>query len=202
MTLVASIANNWQKALPAMAGIGVIAWFAAFRHDPTSQRALFAALLIIYMVHQIEEHLWPGGFRQFANRYVFRSGDSNWPVDIDGVALVNIGYVWLPLALAIAFPEQLRWIGLGWVALTLVNGISHIATSVRFRVYNPGLVTSIVLFLPFTIWMLAHERATGRLSGTEIGLLLIAGVLLHIPIAAIFVLPFRRGRQAPAANSA
>ena len=195
MPLLTSISANWQKALPVL---GIAAWIALFRHAPTSEQALFAALLVIYMLHQIEEHLWPGGFRQFTNAHVFKSGSDRWPLDIGGVALVNIGYVWLPLALAAAWPGPLRWLGLGWVGLTLINGISHIATSVRFRIYNPGLVTSIVLFLPFTIWMLWHEHAAGMLSGAEIGMVLLAGVVLHIPVAALFVVPFMRGRPAAA----
>jgi hypothetical protein len=196
--LIQSIADKWQKALPLLTLAGAVAWIAAFRHDPASERAIFAALLIIYMVHQIEEHLWPGGFRQFMNRYAFRSGETNWPVDIDGVALVNIAYVWLPIGLAAAWPGPLRWLGLGWIGLTLVNGISHIATSVRFRIYNPGLVTSIVLFLPFTIWALVHEVNAGLLSGGEVALLVLAGVLLHIPVAALFVVPYLRGHHATA----
>jgi hypothetical protein len=195
MPLLALIANTWQRALPVLAVAGIVAWLATFRHTPTTERALFAALLVIYMLHQIEEHLWPGGFRQFTNRHVFRSCDSDWPVDRGGVALVNIGYVWLPLTLAVAWPGALRWLGLGWVGLTLVNALSHIGTSARFRVYNPGLVTSIVLFLPFTVWMLAHETAAGRLSAAEIAALIVAGVLLHVPVAALFVVPFVRRRH-------
>ncbi len=198
MPLLAVIANNWQKALPPLVAIGLVAWVPAFRQAPTGERALFAALLVIYMVHQIEEHLWPGGFRQFTNAYAFKSRDSDWPVDIGGVALVNVGFVWLPVALAVAWPHALRWVGLAWVGLTLINALTHIAASVRFRRYNPGLVTSIVLFLPFTIWLLAHEAAAGMLSGGEIGLVLVAGVLLHVPVAALFVVPYRRGRRVPA----
>lgn len=201
MPLMQFVADNWQKALPALAVLGAALWLATFAGDPTSERAMFAALLVIYMLHQIEEHLWPGGFRQFANRYVFRSGDANWPVGIDGVALVNIGFVWLPIALAIAWPETFRWLGLGWIGLTLVNGISHIASSIRFRVYNPGLVTSIALFLPFTIWALAHEVGAGRLTGGEVAMPIVAGVLLHIPVAALFVIPFRRGHHATAGRA-
>ncbi len=193
-----AIIANWQKALPALIVIGLALSIAAFRHDPTSERALFAALLIIYMIHQIEERLWPGGFRQFNNAHVFKSGNDNWPVDIDGVFLVNVGYVWLPLACAIVWPGALRWLGLGWVGLTLVNGISHIVMALRLRCYNPGLVTSIVLFLPFTIWMFAHEAAAGILSGTEIALIIVAGVLLHIPIAGLFVVPYLRKGAAAA----
>src|SRR5262245_51041932 len=131
MPLLNQITANWQKALPALVVVGLAAWIVAFRDAPTSERALFAALLVIYFIHQIEEHLWPGGFRQFNNAHVFKSGNDNWPVDIGGVALVNIGFVWLPLALAIAWPATLRWVGLAWAGLTLVNGIAHIVTTLR-----------------------------------------------------------------------
>ncbi len=137
MPLLTFIAGNWQKALPALAVIGAIAWVVLFRGNPASERAMFAALLVIYMLHQIEEHLWPGGFRQYTNAHVFKSGDDNWPVDVGGVALVNIGYVWLPLAAAALFPGALRCLGLAWIGLTLINAITHVVTSIRFRGYNP-----------------------------------------------------------------
>lgn len=192
MPVLSAIAARWQQALPVFVVIGLVSWFALFEHDPTSDRALFAALLVVYMLHQIEEHLWPGGFRQFTNAHVFHSGNDDWPVNIPGVALVNIGYVWLPVGLAALFPQTLRWLGLAWVGLTLINALTHIATSIRFRIYNPGLVTSIVLFLPFTIFTLALEAARGALSGAEIALIVLAGIVLHIPVAALFVVPFRR----------
>jgi hypothetical protein len=198
MPPVAFISANWQKALPALALVGAIAWFALFRDNPTSMQSVFAALLVIYMLHQTEEHLWPGGFRQFTNVNVFKSGEDDWPVDTGGVALVNIGYVWLPVGAAALAPGALRWVGLGWIGLTLVNAITHIVSSIRFRVYNPGLVTSIVLFLPFTIWVLVLEHARGALSGTDIGIVLALGVVLHIPVAALFVVPFMRGHRAVA----
>ena len=80
MLILSRLAANWQKALPVLSVLGIAAWIALFRHDPTSERALFAALLVIYFVHQIEEHLWPGGFRQFTDAHVFHSGNDNWPV--------------------------------------------------------------------------------------------------------------------------
>jgi hypothetical protein len=192
------VADNWQKSLPVLAAVTLAIWIVLFRNDPASEQAIFAALLVIYMLHQTEEHLWPGGFRQFTNAHVFQSGRDDWPVDTGGVALVNIGYVWLPVAAAALFPHTLRWVGLGWIGLTLVNAVTHIVTSIRFRQYNPGLVTSIVLFLPFTVWALTHESARGWLSGGEIGVVLLLGVLLHIPVAAVFVVPYLRKRPTTA----
>ncbi len=196
MSLLACIAASWQKALPYLSALGIVVWIALFRSDPLSERALWFGLLVIYMLHQIEEHLWPGGFRQFANAHVFKSGNDNWPVDTGGVALINIGFVWLPVGLAVLYPEALRWVGLGWVGLTLINALTHIVSTLRMRIYNPGLITSIVLFLPFTIFVLALEAQHGMLSGTQIGLIVVAGILLHVPVAALFVVPFLRRRAA------
>ena len=196
MSLLSCIAANWQKALPYLGVLGIVIWLALFRSDPLSERALWLALLVIYMLHQTEEHLWPGGFRQFTNAHVFKSGDDNWPVDIGGVALINIGYVWLPVGLAVLYPETLRWLGLGWVGLTLINALTHIVSTIRLRIYNPGLITSSVLFLPFTIFVLTLEAQRGTLSATDIGLIIVAGFLLHVPVAALFVVPFLRRRAA------
>lgn len=192
------ISANWQKALPALAVIGVVTWVLMFRQNASSEQAIFAALLVVYLVHQIEEHLWPGGFRQFTNAHVFESGNDDWPVDAGGVALVNIGYVWLPIIAAAMFPSELRWLGLAWVGLTLINAIIHVVTSIRVRGYNPGVITSILFFLPFTIWVLANEASRGALSTGDIGLILLLGVVLHAPVAALFAVPYLKKRSSMA----
>lgn len=197
MPLLSCIAANWQKSLPVLSALGIAVWIILFRTDPLSERALWLGLLVIYMVHQIEEHLWPGGFRQFTNAQVFKSGKDNWPVGIGGVALVNTAFVWLPVGLAVLLPSSLRWIGLLWVGLTLINGLMHIVTTIRLRIYNPGLVTSVILFLPFTIFVLALESGRGGLSGAQIGLILLGGIILHLPVAALFAVPFVRWRMSP-----
>jgi hypothetical protein len=186
---------SWQKALPVLILAIAAIWVALFRAMPASEQAMFTALLLIYMLHQVEEHLWPGGFRQYANAHVFHSGNDDWPVGMGGVAFVNVGIVWLPIAAAALAPVSLRWLGLVWIGGTLVNGIIHVVTTIRFRGYNPGLATSLVLFLPFTIWALMHEHAQGLLTGGQIALLILCGVLIHIPVAAIFVVPFLRRRE-------
>jgi hypothetical protein len=187
---------NWQRLAPVLAVIGAGLWLIFLRATPASDPAMFAALLVLYLAHQVEEHLWPGGFRQFTNAHIFRSSSDDWPVSVGGVTLVNVGFVWLPLALAILWPGPLRWVGLAWIGLTLVSAITHIVASLRFRAYNPGLVTAILLFLPFTIWALATEVANGLLSGGEVALIILLGVLLHVPVALVFAIPYLKGRRA------
>jgi hypothetical protein len=199
---LALIAADWQKTLPVLVVLGLIGWIALFLPDPASERALFAGLLIVYMMHQIEEHLWPGGFRQYANAQVFHSGRNDWPVGAGGVAVVNIGMVWNPIFLAALFPASLRWIGLGWIGGTLVNAVIHIVASVRLRGYNPGVVTAALLFLPYTTGAFYLLVSRGALSGTQVTLAVFIGLLIHIPVAALFVVPYLRTRRTPDAGGA
>jgi Protein of unknown function with HXXEE motif len=196
---LAFLAASWQRLLPWLIPLMVIAWFAVSFKDPASSQSFFILLLGIYMVHQVEEHLWPGGFRSFANAEIFHSGRDDWPLTKGGVALVNIGYVWLPCLAAAMFPQTLYLLGAAWMALTFVNALSHIATSVRLHKYNPGLCTSIVLFLPLTGWFFTYEYAARALDAANVAGLLVAGILLHVPITALFVIPFRLGSRTPTA---
>ena len=71
-------------------------------------------------------------------------------------------------------------------------------TTIRLRIYNPGLVTGVALLVPFTVFMLAHEVGRGVLDGADIGLIALLGIVLHPPVAALFVVPFLRRRWASA----
>jgi hypothetical protein len=190
------VATRWQNTLPPLAIVGAILWFTSFWGEPHGEPALFAALLIIYFIHQIEEYLWPGGFRAFVNARTFHSGRDDWPVTAGGTAFVNIVLVWVPIALAIALPDTLRWVGLAWIGLTLVNGVIHIVGTIVLRAYNPGVVTGVVLFLPYTITVLAFEHRHGLLTTTEIAAVIVLGIVLHIPVAALFAVPYLRRRAA------
>jgi len=190
-----SISAKWQKILPTLLVVGFAMYITLFREDPFNDRAIFAALLVISFAHQIEEHLFPGGFRQFVNAHVFRSGRDDRPASMTGVAQVNIGYVWVPLALAVSFPETLRWVGLAWIGLTLIDGIIHVVTTVVLGRYNPGFVTGLLLLIPFTKFVLVHEVTRGTLSEIDVGWIIMLGILLYVPIAVLFVAPLQRSRR-------
>ena len=127
---------------------------------------------------------------------MFHSGYDNWPVNIDGVALVNAAFVWLPVALAAIFPNTLRWLGLARVGLTLVSGI----------ILDRGDQADMckhdrVLFLPFRIWMPVLGIERGTLTGGDVGLIVLYGVLLHPPATALFGIPFLLQRRRHLASS-
>ena len=78
------------------------------------------------------------------------------------------------------------------VYLVLVNAATHVLASVRLRTYNPGLYTSVVLFLPWGTFLAVYFSGIVQASllFNAIGLLL--AVAEHAAIALYAI--SRRGK--------
>jgi uncharacterized membrane protein len=101
--------------------------------------------LAVYMVHQLEEH-YDDRFRRWMNQTMAGGKEALTPM---AVFVINSAGVWVVdlISLYLAVFVELGW-GLIAVYLTLINGILHLVGALVQRTYNPGLWTSIFLFLP------------------------------------------------------
>lgn len=194
-SLTTLIAERWQRALPWLIAPALLGLFPAWRLALTSVPLLLALHLPLYMSHQIDEHLWPAGFRRYVNIKVFHSEDPLRPASAGAIAFVNIALVWVPITLG-AIPGQFlpgfAWLGLGMVAVSLVNSLAHIALFLRTRQRNPGLVTALLLLLPFSLWTLHLAMAQKALDWHHVALLVLFALALHGVVAAIIAWPWLR----------
>jgi len=132
------------------------------------------------MLHQYEEH---GGdrFRLYINRKIGNDAEVLTPA---AVFVINIGAVWLldVVVFYLAWTVDLGF-GLIVVYLMLINAIVHIVGAVRSRSYNPGLVTAVVLFLPFSSYAWWQIQISGTPTATDH----IVGLSIGIAVHAIIV---------------
>ena len=136
-----------------------------------------------YMIHQVEEHTGDR-FRTFANTKVFGGRDA---LSVTDVLVINLPFVW-GINLAALYAAAAWGVGWGLVApyTVIVNAIAHIATLGRFRCYNPGLVTSFLLFLPLgivTLFVVSGEPGVGLVHdfvGLGLAILLHAGIIVAV----------------------
>ncbi|MFP5237920.1 MAG: HXXEE domain-containing protein [Acidobacteriota bacterium] len=133
-----------------------------------------------YMLHQYEEHE-NDRFRRFVNHLM---GDREVLTPF-GVFMINIPGVWGVIAVALWLSVRVGP-GYGLIAsyLLLLNGAAHIGQGIALRRYNPGLVTSILFFLPIGVWSLVAIQHSG--AGTLVMHLIGAGssLLIHAAIIA------------------
>ncbi|MEM6651212.1 MAG: HXXEE domain-containing protein [Pseudomonadota bacterium] len=132
-------------------------------------KAVALALLAAYILHQHEEH-W---IDIFGNVYAFQGSinalvasistpppGQTGPLTAEAIFVINTSLVWLVGLIAIWQAPERRFPSLALAAIVLVNALVHIAGSIVTVSYNPGLLTSILVFLPIAFW--AYLRLAGK----------------------------------------
>jgi len=136
-----------------------------------------------YMLHQYEEHD-ADRFRRSINTTI---GGGKDVLSRRDTFVINIVGVWGIDGAAFALAAS-GHIGVGLVAvyLSLVNSVGHLVQAIALRHYNPGLVTSVVLFMPLgalTLWALAASgevRLADHLIGLGFSILVHASIVVRV----------------------
>src|SRR5678816_2501449 len=111
---------------------------------------------ITYLIHIAEEFYGGEGYPAYLKRL---RGVELTPTGFlvgqaIGLALIIIG---LLIARRLNFPKQLLII-LGTVVM--VNGFSHLGTSLYYREYGPGLITGVLIWIPFGLSLIHISEPT------------------------------------------
>lgn len=141
--------------------------------------------LPIYMLHQYEEHAGDR-FRLWVNNMVGHGREVLTPI---ATFWINSLLVWLLdlVALYLACFVNLS-LGLIAIYLPILNAFGHIAPSIAKRQSNPGLLTSIFLFLPVGVFS-AYEVSRAAGSSWQDHLLALG---VAIAVHAVIVIHVRR----------
>jgi hypothetical protein len=170
--------DNWAKASLPLAIILFL--ISPFVYKGVDLAAFLVFLTLpFYMLHQYEEHAG-GQFKAFVNKTVGRGREV---LTDKAIFRINVLFVWLGtlVVLYLCVYVNIVW-GLIAGYLVAFNGIVHIFTSIRLRRYNPGLWTSVVVFLPlgiYIIYVITKESGAGLLYN---GIFLAVAILLHAMI--------------------
>ncbi|MGD0352766.1 MAG: HXXEE domain-containing protein [Dehalococcoidia bacterium] len=179
--------DNWAKASLPLAI--VLFLISPFVYKGIGLAAFLVYLTLpFYMLHQYEEHAG-GQFKAFVNKTVGRGREV---LSDRAIFRVNVLWVWLGtlVVLYLCVYVNIVW-GLLSGYLVALNGIVHIVTSIRMRRYNPGLWTSVVVFLPLGIYII---YLISKISGAGLlynGIFLVVTILLH----SMILLNIRRQRR-------
>jgi hypothetical protein len=180
--MMARLRDNWVYG-GFLAALMLLALTPVLARDWSHGLLLIWLQLPIYMLHQYEEHD-DDSFRRFVNTTIGGGKDVLSHFD---VFVINIAGVWGVDTVAFWLAARVH-LGLGLIAvyLSLVNSVGHCAQAVALRRYNPGLVTSILLFIPLgvaTIWVLTRTgeaTCTDHVIGLAVALLIHAGIILLV----------------------
>lgn len=132
---------------------------------------------LTYLIHIVEEFYGGEGYPAYLKR--LRGADMS-PTKFlvgqaIGLALITIGIL---IARRLNFPRQLLVL-LGTVVF--INGLSHLITSSYYREYGPGLISGVLIWIPFGIATLI--RFKGNMKPARYWLYVGIGVAINVAIA-------------------
>jgi len=145
------------------------------------RRYLLWLVPLLLTLHNLEEAVFMKGFlSRFADKLPVL------PAVTYGQFLLALGLVTLaPYAFAASGPLERRsrafLLVLGTQMVVLVNVAAHVATAVWARGYAPGLVTALLVNLPFSIFLFRRALRGAWVRSRDLAWLLVAALLVHGP---------------------
>lgn len=152
---------SWFKRDWAKAGflISIFLFIFLFVFVKASDFIVFLILFQtpLYMLHQTEEYIFPGGFGQFFNKDIFKLETENEPIDENFIFFVNVILIWITLPLFGLLTTINYNFGLWIPYFSFFAGVSHIALAIKAKKkYNPGMIVSLVLNIPVGAWIVYY----------------------------------------------
>jgi hypothetical protein len=177
--VISRFVHNWVYG-GSLAGVLLLLLLPAIDAGWPLALVLVYLQMPIYMLHQWEEHD-DDRFHRVVDDMIGRGRDV---LPSEAIFVINIG-VWVLnlVSFALAAHAGIGWGLIGAYAM-VVNAIAHIGQAVAKRTYNPGLVSSIILFLPLGIGGIWIISATGQATSIQHLVGLVVALVIHAGIVA------------------
>lgn len=141
-------------------------------------------IFIASIIHVTEEYFYPGGFLFWAKKNLPQIKNR---INAKFAVIVNSLFILLSASgifLGGRYPEFVYSIA----GLLFVNGIMHIFSSIYTKSYSPGLISSIILYLPLSIYSFLHFY----LSAGQILTFIFYGFLYHLAVPLFLFASFNK----------
>ena len=176
--------DNWCKSTLFIAVYMLVMLFL-FVFETDFPLFLIWLQFVVYLFHQFEEYIYPGGFVEFFNKKPLGSKKSNFPLDEKASFWINIPIIFIayPISAILAGYIDIS-IGIWTAYFSVINAISHVGMFFKYK-YNPGLIVSIFLNIPIGIYTIYYFESQNLISlnaqliGLVIGLLFQVAVMVY-----------------------
>ncbi len=142
-----------------------------------------------YLLHQFEEH----GIDARGLPYAFRASlcgqfgfadVATCPIPEAFITAVNIPLVWLAGPASALLGRRWPAIALSYLGVPAINAVVHVGSAVATARYNPGLVTSALLFLPLSLWAFRVALRRSELGWRAVAATVCGGIVAHVVLMA------------------
>ena len=175
--------ENWHKSTIFLA-IYTLIFLILFVWETDFTIFLIWIQFVIYLFHQFEEYILPGGFVKFFNNKVLKSNQDNYPLDETASFWINIPIIFVAFPISAILSSYID-ISIGiWTAyFSIINAISHVGMFFKYK-YNPGFFVSLFLNIPIGIYTIHYFYSQNIISINE----QLIGLLIGICVQAVVMI--------------
>jgi hypothetical protein len=150
----------------------------------------------LYMLHQTEEYIFPGGFGKYFNTKIFQLKTEEEPVDENFIFFVNIILIWIVLPVCGLLSTIDYRYGLWIPYFTFFAGIAHMVLAIKAgKIYSPGLIVSLLVNIPVGLWSILYLSNAGILKNFFFNLHLLIGLGVNALLPVMGVILFRNYKK-------
>ena len=186
---------RWLKKEWAKVGVilSIYLFVMLFVFVRKSDFVVFVLLLQtpLYMLHQTEEYIFPGGFGKFFNTKIFNLETENEPLDETFIFYVNVIVVWMVLPIFGLLSSINYEYGLWLPYFSFFAGIAHVVLALKARKrYNPGLIVSLFINIPVGLWSILYLMGQGLIENFFLNIHFVIGSAVNaiLPIMGTVLL--------------
>lgn len=184
--------RDWAKA-GFLISIFLFVFLYVFVKDIDFVLFLILLQTPLYMIHETEEYIFPGGFGRFFNIDILKLQTPDKPVDETFIFYVNVLLIWIFLPAFGLLAIQDYQYGLWIPYFSFFAGVAHIALGVKARKpYNPGMVISLLLNIPVGLWSILYLVEQGVLPNAFLNHHLAIGLGVNLVLPVMGIVLYRR----------
>ena len=147
----------------------------------------------LYMLHQTEEYIFPGGFGKFFNTKIFNLVTEDKPLDENFIFYVNVLLIWIALPVFGLLSTLNYSFGLWLPYFSLFAGVAHIALALKARkLYNPGLLMSLFINIPVGLWSILYLMEQGLIVNFFLNIHFVIGLAINLILPIMGTILFRK----------
>lgn len=192
MNTIAPVATYFEHRWPLVslgAAAGIWLFVVAQPRDAWADRMTAATWLLFsaYLLHGFEVD----GVDLLGREFYFQTHVAQTrgiELTAGDIMRMNTVSIYLLFTCALWGGERFSWAGLAAAGVTLVNGLMHTTNSIQLGEYNPGLGTSLLLFLPGATYYLYRAHRIMGLSRWAVAGGVLYGLFGHAALLPLCVL--------------
>lgn len=146
----------------------------------------------LYMLHQTEEYIFPGGFGKFFNTKIFNLVTEDQPLDENFIFYVNVILIWIILPFCGILSMLNYNFGLWLPYFSFFAGVAHVALALKARkLYNPGLMVSLFINIPIGLWSIRYILGQGLIENVFLNIHFVIGLAVNAILPVMGTILFR-----------